>query len=321
MVASTCTNDSLGVSAPRSQTSHPSSRSRSASIATTSAWRSPAGEPSTIVPRGRPRRTAREPSRPTSGWRCPMPDAPRRRRSGPPASARRSSAAPGRARRCRRRRRRCHLPWPTRRRATPRWRHRRAAEPRADRSTAALRWRAGRRRGRPEHVERRLRHPPLAADLDGLELAEPHVPVRGHVVHAQLVGCLLEREVVDRHVGNGTAVPRPAPHGARTVHDLRAAVARVGAPVSGCRVLVGRLGLPALASGTAALEQVRRHALGGLRQLDAALTTAGGRERSPPRRAAGRRTTAARRPASSSGTSRGRCRRGPPSRSPSRCRP
>ena len=158
---------------------------------------------------------------------------------------------------------------------------------------------------------RRCAHSPPPADLRRLELAEAHVPVRGHVVHAQLVGCLLERELVDRHAENGTAHP-PAclTETQKPAHQL--GNDRDPTWLTRRERRVQSAAWPSSARGRHGCARAGAAApLGGLRQLDTAARRCWRRVRSPPRRAAGRRTTAARRPASSTGTSRGRCRRGP----------
>ena len=65
------TNDSGGVSAPRSMTSKPTPRRRSASSAFGNAWSSPVTAPSTTAPRLRPGHANRGPSRPIR--RCATP--------------------------------------------------------------------------------------------------------------------------------------------------------------------------------------------------------------------------------------------------------
>ena len=242
VAAATRAKDRGGTSAPRSETSQPAPRSRSASRATGSAWCSPGGAPSTTVPRLRPRRANRGPRRPRIRIAMPLARCSTATSISPLAHRRPMAVSAGA--RCRgtprpaRPRRPARPPHPPR----PRGRRRPAAGAPAARPTAPAGGQLDRRAGTtPRSREPRRLHAGVTRQVPAVlarrQQSEAHVPVHRHVVHAEAgrrppaascrrsdIGRLMPpRDVSAKGRGSATDGRRQEPDAAHLGTECRAA--------------------------------------------------------------------------------------------------
>ena len=223
--ATTLASEAGGVSAPRLRTSYPERDRMSASIAAPSMCRSPVGRATRTVPRRRPRRWNLDPMRPTMDSATLVARCSWSIRSSPRCHASPMPCMAGPRIRRRRPQVRRPRPSPPRRPASCRRRRRRASGRAGDRprrpcaQSVRLVRALPRRLGPPAggcpsgagEVDRI--DPPLPADLAGGKHPEPDAPIDRHVVDAEAIGGLVERQELGRLRGHQSVTTLASCHG------------------------------------------------------------------------------------------------------------